>query len=142
MNYNLQAFQKTHSQLIMEVQCIEHDLKLIFAFMRKGNVDKNLQLVETMSLGAIINELQELDNSDNNPDLSDVDYELLHEIRELRNYWCHQCYIDFIYIQNYYEREREFQSIYKDLREDEARISDLYKKIEDFRIKEYEHYRR
>jgi hypothetical protein len=126
----------------MEVQCIEHDLKLIFAFMRKGNVDNNLELVETMSLGAIINELQKLDNSDNNPDLSDADYELLHEIRELRNYWCHQCYIDFIYIQNDYEREREFQSIYKDLREDEARISDLYKKIEDFRIKEYEHYRR
>lgn len=135
-------FKLTHSQLIMKVQCIEHDLKLIFAFMRKGNVDKNLQLVETMSLGAIINELQELDNSDNNPDLSDADYKLLHEIRELRNYWCHQCYIDFIYIQNDYEREREFQSIYKDLREDEARISDLYKKIEDFRIDELERYRR
>lgn len=101
-------FKLIHSQLIMGVQCIEHDLKLIFAFMRKGNVDKNLELVETMSLGAIINELQELDNSDNNPDLSDADYELLHEIRELRNYWCHQCYIDFIYIQNDYECEREF----------------------------------
>ena len=135
-------FKILHSDLIMEVQAIEHDLKLIFAFMRKGNVDKNLKLVETMSLGEIINELQVLDNSDNNPDLSDADYELLREIRELRNYWCHQCYVDFIYIQNAYEREREFREIYSYLREDEARISDLYKKIEEFRIQEIERYSR
>ena len=86
--------------------------------------------------------LQVLDNSDNNPDLSDADYELLREIRELRNYWCHQCYVDFIYIQNAYEREREFREIYSYLREDEARISDLYKKIEEFRIQEIERYSR
>lgn len=136
------SFKILHSNLIMEVQCIEHDLKLIFAFMRKGNVDKNLELVETMSLGAIINELQELDNSDNNPDLSDVDYELLHEIRKLRNYWCHKCYIDFVYIQDWNERNQVFNEIYSDLKEDEERIHDLYKKLEDFRIDEVERYRR
>ena len=136
------SFKILHSDLIMEMQCIEYDLKLIYAYMRKGNVDKNLKSVETMPLGAIINELQELDNSDNNPDLSDEDYALLHEIRELRNYWCHQCYVDFIYIQNDYEREREFQRIYSYLREDESRISDLHEKVQEFRIREINRYKR
>lgn len=140
--YSRDSFKILHSDLIREVQCIEHDLKLIFAFMRKGNADKNLQLVETMSLGAIINELQELDNSDNNPDLSDADYKLLHEIRKLRNYWCHKCYIDFVYIQDWNERNQVFNEIYSDLKEDEERIHDLYKKLEDFRIDEVERYRR
>ena len=27
----------------------------------------------------------------------------INEIREIRNYWCHQCYLDFIYIENDYE---------------------------------------
>lgn len=136
------SFKILHSDLIMEMQCVEYDLKLIYAYMHKGNVDKNLKSVETMPLGAIINELQELDNSDNNPDLSDDDYALLHEIRELRNYWCHQCYVDYVYIQNNFEMERKFQEIYSWLREDEARISDLHEKVQEFRIREVNRYKR
>lgn len=141
-NYSLQPFQIMHSELIMEVQCIEHDLKVIFAFMRKGNPDKNFRIVEDMSLGEIINELRMLDNSDHNPDLSRSDYKLLHEIRELRNYWCHQCYIDFVYIANSSERNIAFNEVYSGLKKDKERIHDLYRKLENFRIKEVERYRR
>lgn len=141
-NYNLQAFQKTHSQLIMEVQCIEHDLKLIYAYMHTGSVEKNLKRVETMNLGTIINELQELDNSNGEPDLSNDDYVLLHEIREIRNYWCHQCYIDYVYIQNDWEREMEFQKVFSRLKNDEDRIYNLRKNVESFRLKEVERYDR
>ena len=101
--------------------------------MHTGSVEKNLKRVETMNLGAIINELYELDNSDGNPDLSDEDYALLHEIRELRNYWCHQCYIDYAYIQNDREREMAFQKVYSRLKNDEDRIYNLHKNVETFR---------
>lgn len=39
-------FKLIHSELIMQVQCIEHDLKLIYAGMCKGDFDKTLMLLK------------------------------------------------------------------------------------------------
>lgn len=44
-------FKLIHSELIMQVQCIEHDLKLIYAGMCKGDFDKNLDALEKVNLG-------------------------------------------------------------------------------------------
>ena len=142
MRTDRDTFKLIHCELIMEMQCIEHDLKLIYAYMHTGSVENNMKRVETMNLGAIIYELQELDNSDGNPDLSDDDYDLLHEIREFRNYWCHQCYIDYVYIQNDREREIAFQKVYSRLKNDEDHIYNLRKNVESFRLKEVERYDR
>ena len=38
--------------------------------------------------------------------------------------------------------ERKFQEIYSWLREDEARISDLHEKVQEFRIREVNRYKR
>lgn len=62
------------------------------------------------------------------------EYNTIDEIREIRNYWCHQCYLDFIYIENDYEREKTFQTIAQKLHYDEYRTYDLFKKTEEMRL--------
>ena len=93
-------FKLIHSELIMQVQCIENDLKLIYAGMHSGNFDSNLDTLEKVNLGTIIRKLKELDYSDDYTDLSKQDYLLLEQIREIQNYCYHQCFLDYVYIQD------------------------------------------
>lgn len=135
-------FKLIHSELIMQVQCIENDLKLIYAGMHSGNFDENLNLLEKSNLGTVIKKLKELDHSDGHPDLSKHDYELLEQIREIRNYWCHQCFLDYIYIQDDRRREEQFQRIAQKLSEDENRTWDLHEHLEKLRHKMLKRYNR
>ena len=135
-------FKLIHSELIMQVQLIENDLRLIYAAMRKGNFDDNVEILEKANLGKIIIELKKLDYSDGNPDLSEKDYKLLNQIREIRNYWCHQCYIDYVYINDDNEREKKFQQIANRLHHDENRTWDLHERMENLRLKMLKSYKR
>ena len=135
-------FKLIHSELIMQVQLIENDLRLIYAAMRKGDFNDNIEILEKANLGKIITELKKLDYSDGNPDLSEKDYKLLNQIREIRNYWCHQCYIDYVYINDDNEREKKFQQIATRLHYDENRTWDLHERIENLRLKMLKSYNR
>ena len=53
-------FKLIHSELIQQVQCVESNLKIIYAAMHKGNFNNNLKSVEKMNLGKIARELQYL----------------------------------------------------------------------------------
>ena len=46
-------FKLIHSELIQQVQCVESNLKIIYAAMHKGNFNNNLKSVEKMNLGKI-----------------------------------------------------------------------------------------
>lgn len=131
-----------HSELIMQVQLIENDLKLIYAGMHKGNFDKNFNMLEKSNLGTTIRKLKELDYSDGHPDLSKRDYEVLEQIREIRNYWCHQCFLDYVYVKDDRQREYQFQQVARRLSEDENRTWDLHEHLEKLRIKILENYDR
>lgn len=135
-------FKIIHSELIMQVQCIENDLKLIYAGMHSGDFDKNLDMLEKANLGTVIKKLKELDYSDGHPDLSKQDYALLEQIREIRNYWCHQCFLDYVYIQDDYHRERKFQQIAQQLSEDENRTWELHEHLQQLRNKMLKRYNR
>lgn len=137
-----EKFKLIHSELIMQVQLIENDLKLIYAGMHKGNFDKNFNTLEKSNLGTVIRKLKELDYSDGHPDLSKCDYEVLEQIREIRNYWCHQCFLDYVYIQDDRQREYQFQQIARRLSEDENRTWDLHEHLAKLRIKILERYER
>lgn len=65
--------------------------------MHNGNFNKNFKSVETANLGKIVNKLKILDYSNGFPEFSEEDYEIIDDIRNIRNYWRHQCYIDYIY---------------------------------------------
>ena len=135
-------FKLIHSDLIMQVQCIENDLKMIYAGMHSGDFDRNLDMLEKANLGTVIKKLKDLDYSDGKPDLSEQDYALLEQIREIRNYWCHQCYLDYTYIQDDYQRERKFQQVAQLLSEDENRTWDLHQHLQQLRLKMLRKYNR
>lgn len=67
------------------------------------------------------------------PKIKEKDYGLLNQIREIRNYWCHQCYIAFHYIEVPQEHDKAFQKVAVRLLEDELRVYELQQKIEKFR---------
>ena len=60
-------------------------------------------------------------------------YELLDKIREMRNYWCHRCYIDFHYIEDEKEHYEAFLKVAEQLCHDENCIYELQQKIEKLR---------
>ena len=133
-------FKVLHSELIMQVQCIENNLRIIYAAMKPGDFKDNIDDLEKANLGRIMKELKKLDYSDGHPDLAEADYDLIDQIRELRNYWCHQCYLDYIYISDEAQRERRFQEIANRLNHDENRTWALNKKIKKIcfqKLKEY-----
>lgn len=126
-------FKQIHSDLVHWVMVIENDLRLIYAAMRQGDFNINYKRIQKANLGSIIEELEELDHSDGKPEFSDVDYYIIHQIRTIRNYWCHQCYLDYVYIVDEDKREQRFQEIAKRLQEDENKVFALYKKTEQLR---------
>lgn len=119
-----------HSELIQQVQCTEFNLKRIYAAMSNGNFYDSFNELKRSNLGAIARKLKDLDYSDNLPEFTEEEYKTIDDIRKIRNYWCHQCYLDYIYIQNDYERETKFQEIANRLHYDELRTYDLLKKTE------------
>lgn len=62
----------------------------------------------------------------------EMDYDTFKLIHS-RNYWYHQCYIDFHYIENPQEHDKAFQNVANRLHEDELRVYDLQQKIEKLR---------
>lgn len=130
MKMNKDTFKMIHSDLIQQVQCIEFDLRRIYAVMCEGKFEDNYRALENCSLGKITKELKKLDYSDDFPELSEEDYKMINDIRVIRNYWCHQCYLDFVYINNDRQREREFQKIAKRLQQDVQRTYYLSEKTE------------
>lgn len=135
------TFKMIHSELILQVQCIEHDLKVIYAAMKKGGFQSNFDAMSKANLGEIARELEALDHSDDFPELFERDYEIIDEIRDIRNYWCHQCYIDFVYIADDNQRERKFQEIAQRLHYDENRTYALMQKTEKMKLFIFDKYR-
>lgn len=140
MDYN--TFKLIHSELIMSVQYIEQDLKLIYSILKSGNFYDNYSNVENAPLGKLLKSFRELDQELGYSKLKEKDYELLNQIREIRNYWCHQCYIDFHYIEEPQAHEDAFQKVAAKLHEEELRVYNLQQKIEKIRKsveKKYSH---
>lgn len=94
---------------LMHCQRIEHDIKIIYAAMLSGDMRDNLELIKKETLGTVLVALNALDNSDEKPLFSNADYKLLKEIKNIRNFIAHQCYVDFLYRDEngYYEKLSE-----------------------------------
>ena len=95
-----ETFKDYYATTMMHYQRIEHDIKLIYAFMLKGNTEDNLESIDNKTLGTMIRILEKLDYSDNKPFISRDDYKFLKDICDKRNYWAHQAFVDFIYKEN------------------------------------------
>ncbi len=124
-------FKILHSEIMLYFQCIEFDLKRIYAGMSSEDFDEEMDLLENSNFGNTLRKLKKLDYSDGKLWLSAADYDQLDRIRELRNYWCHQCYLDFVYISDDWQRENKFQRIANRLYNEHNRIYNLHKKLQD-----------
>ncbi len=132
MDFN--QFKILHSETIMYYQVVEHDLKLIYAYMHKGDVQDNLDDVETRSLGQMIDILKVLDNEDGKPNISANDYNYLKQLSKNRNHWAHKVFTEFMYEDNFlYTQEYERQC--NKLVKDHDRLSVVYKNVEKVRIR-------
>lgn len=130
---SINDFHESIGKIMMECQCIERDIKLIYAGMLSGEFVDNYALVAEQPLGIVLNKLESLDNSDENPYLSKQDYELLDDIRNIRNHWAHKAYTTFVY-----KRGQEYNDVFikqaQRLDNDLNRITKLSKSIEKVRF--------
>lgn len=131
MDYD--TFKLIHSELIMSVQYIEQDLKLIYSTLKGRAFYDNYSDVENFPLGKLLKSLHEMEQELGYSKIKEEDYDLLNQIREIRNYWCHQFYIDFHYIEDPQAHENIFQKVAVRLHEDELRVYELQQKIEKLR---------
>lgn len=141
MRVSIELFDKTVGILIKKCQCIEHDVKIMYAGMLKGDFSQNLQTVINKPLGPVLTKLEELDYSDDSPYLARDDYALLNEIKTIRNYWVHKGYIDFLYgtIEDYQNRmETQFQRLAVDCQ----KLIVLAQQLENIRIGMMKHFGR
>lgn len=125
----------------MYCQVIEHDVKRIYAAMHKGDYYENLEKVEKWTLGKCVAELKELDFSDHAPYISASDYNFLKQMTEKRNYWCHQSYQNFVYIQQFLQ-SREYANECRKLHRDNERLKNVCDALENVRIKAQKDFRR
>ena len=130
---DIETFHTYVGRTIMHCQTIEHDIKLIYAGMKAGNMDKTLDIIaeKRMTLGMVLKNLKELDHSDNKPFFSESDYDLLKQITDIRNHWAHKAYCEFLYSDD----ENDFVRQARRLENDHTRLEGLSETIEDVRFR-------
>lgn len=140
---NFDNYKYLLGETIINYQLIENDLKMIYAGMSSGDFNDNIDYANKNfhGLGQIINALQKLDNSDNKPYFSKEDYKILKNLARDRNYYCHQCAIDFGYIQNFIN-STEYKKNYSKLQSVNTEIKRMQKLTEDFRFEILKKYNR
>lgn len=126
----IDRFRSLHSEIIEEFQCIEYDMRRIYSSMIDEDYDEAMDEMSDKNWGVILNRLKKLDNSDGAPYFSSEEYILLDEIRSLRNYWCHQCYLDFVYIQDGWKREEKLQKLLRRLENELNRVRRLQERVQ------------
>ena len=132
---NFDKYKYLLGETIILYQFMENDLKLIFAGMLSGNFYKNIEQVRSTykGLGQIIIALEELDNSDGSPYFSSETYALLHKLARQRNYYCHQCCMEFCY-NPYFRDSAEFNESYESLIKTNSTIKKIQAETEKHRI--------
>lgn len=138
---NFDDFKNYYALTMMYYQRIEHDIKLIYAYMRKGNTNDNLDSIENKTLGTMIRILEKLDYSDNKPFISKSDYQFLKNICDRRNYWAHQAFIDFLY-QDSPLSSNEYRKVCISLENDYKEVERASDILEEIRVECCEKYKR
>lgn len=90
----LDEFALAHSKIIEQYQLIEYHLEGLFGIAGDGDFDELTRRVENDTMGELIRKVKFILHENKIDFLTKDDYEILEEIRNERNYWCHQCYLD------------------------------------------------
>ncbi len=133
--FTIDEYKFLVGETILHYQLIENDLKIIYAGMLMGNIEENLAKVdrEFRGLGDVIFALEKLDNSDGHPFFSENDYRMLKRLAGQRNYYCHQCFVDFCYIRDFIRSEEYAKSCSK-LKRTNDDIKKIQEQTENFKL--------
>lgn len=133
----MEEFYASVGEILMYSQCIEHDIKRIYAFLIDGGFEKNMIRIEEerWTLGQVVHELHDFDQTLDEPFFTPNDYALLNDIVRIRNYYAHQVYLSFCYLTDENDFERSFSSECRRVSADKERLSVLYEVVEDTRVK-------
>ena len=137
----MDKFHLLVGRTILECQRIENDIKWIYAGMLKGDFARNKYDINNLTLGTVLTDLEELDNSDGNPYLTKDEYQLLREITRVRNWLVHRAYSDFMYSTDD-EWARNYNRSLKKLTDFNRRIEQLGNQVERVRLEVLKHYGR
>ncbi len=138
MDYD--EFRLLHSDLIGLFQLIESDLKWIFSIIEKGDVDDNFSKIEKFNLGKIIKDLKSLVKSVLYPFISANDYNFLKQMKDKRNYWCHECFLDFMYVDSW-ENSKEFNDVCRKLAHDYQKTKIVQRNVQEVKLKANKEFR-
>lgn len=138
---DIDTFKILHSETIGFCQIIESDLKWIYSLMLAGDVSENRALIEKDTLGQIVSKLKELDKSDGEQFISDGDYNFLKQMTKKRNYWCHNCYRDFMYESDPYASEA-YRKVCVMLQRDHDRLEQVRNNVEQAKMNANDVFRR
>lgn len=132
---NINDFHYCVGKIMYFCQCIEHDIKLVYKGMRKPMNDSEKAQFNAWTLGKTINELEKLDNSDGKPYFSNDDYDLLRTIKDIRNFYAHECYEEFIYESDDFKLNKAFSKVSRRLINDHNRLDKLFLIVEKVRLR-------
>ena len=99
--------------------------------MHKGNPNKNYKYIKDKTLGNVINLLEKLDYSDNSPWLSKGNYSYLKDMTEIRNYYIHKFFINYLDAE-YNNDHNKRNNLYKQLIKDKDVIEKMRENIVEF----------
>jgi hypothetical protein len=131
----LPEFHQRVGEILMYCQCIEHDVKYIYAFMADGGFQANMAKMEQekWTLGQVVHALEAYDTTWDEPLFTEEEYQVLYEIVHKRNYYAHQVYLTFCYLDDDDDFEYSFNLAACNLLSDDEILSNLYDKVEDKR---------
>jgi len=133
----MERFMTMLGEILMYYQCIEHDMRRIYSGMSSNDYYDSMDMLDGKNWGSILIELESLDYSDNNPYFTVEEYKQLNKMREQRNYWCHQCFLDLVYIQNDVERYVKLDKLYRRLENEKDKAYKLHKKMQEIYLEDF-----
>ena len=95
---NLNDYNWYVGQSLLNCQRIEHDVKIIYAAMQQGDFKNNLAAAAEITLADCISGLKDLQKDIDPPIFDKSDFNLLRDIKSMRNWLAHRCYVDFLYV--------------------------------------------
>ena len=137
MQLPIEDFHRYVGEIMMYCQCIEENIRRIYAKRMPGTFSMNLLSIEEerLTLGQMVTKLKELDVELPHPLFEDEDYEMLYHVVRKRNYYAHQVYLSFSYVS---DSDEEFEACYaraaKELAQDHENLYDLYEIVEEVRV--------
>lgn len=127
---------------IMLYQVVENDIRIIRAQMRKGDPEQNLEedKEKYKGMGQIIYALEELDKNNHPQFFGDDVYRNLKRISHFRNYYCHECAIEFVYESKF--PNPKFEEVFSKLKADHEELYNMFNGLEVVKQKVLNMYRR